>query len=65
MIDHAIKKISTVEYKCFSDFYKSSETIISPFVRNFIVNSIQNRLYNNINREICHNLKDQLEYETK
>ena len=65
MIDHAIIKISSIEYKCFSDFYKSSETILSPSLRNFIVNSIQIRLYNNIHREIYHNLKDQLEYETK
>jgi len=66
MIDHAnYIKISTIEYKCFSDFYKSTETLLSPFVRNFIVNSIQIRLYNNIHRGIYHNLKDQLEYETK
>jgi hypothetical protein len=66
MIDHAnYIKISSIEYKCFSNFFKSTETILSPFMRNFIVNSIQIRLYNNIHREIYHNLKDQLENETK
>ena len=66
MIDHAnYIKISYIKYICFSNFFKSTETILSPFVHNFIVNTIQNRLYNNIHREICHNLKDQLENETK
>jgi hypothetical protein len=65
MIDHATyDKISTININ-FSNFNKSTETLLSPSLRNFIVNSIQIRLYNNIHREVYHNLKDQLEYEIK